>query len=170
MLGGLWDQAKEDIFNFWRLRKLKRYLKRCYRWCKFLWVEEIEEWDNTYIFKVWAFELEQIRHSLEAGSRHTCWERNCRLIKIAELLLKRIAREEYTTPKLDGWILDDISYDFYAPGGIEPTYKGVILDTKGAFFYRRHVRRNEEHEKYMRQQDIRLLCDILAKHSGKWWD
>jgi len=134
------------------MKRIRRYIWRLWRWAKFLWKEEIEEWDPSYMLRVFQFELSLMRENMEADKNHGGTEQRARQMRICEILLKRMADDDYRS----GPIHPDLGI------GSEEWEKWVNDNRKG-------IRRAWMHENYMYNEDAEMLGKILGKHSRGWW-
>ena len=120
------------------LRKLKTFLYNLKWWWSFLWNDM--QFDHSYMYAMLGRKLQRMYNfHISEGCTYFS-DKDLRKLRLAYLLCKRIALEDYSP------FLGD---DFLVP----KRWDNVI-----------------PYEDYMIKQDMDLLFKILKTQSLKWWD
>ena len=158
-----------------------RYAKRVFAYMRFLWQEDIEEWDSVYMFKMWAFVLERHRRVIQGNKRHFYWKRDVRNMLICEECLKRLAtigddRYESTKRFFGGRGYFDTCEFRFEPivnsdlRRMVVLYDGVLETEEQKKRHRAETRASIAYDKALVKQLEELFCNTLRKQYKSWWD
>lgn len=159
--------------------RIARWIRRSIKWAVFFWRNNIEEWDQSFIFQVFAFELEIVRKHHEANKRHLDWPNVTKAMQICELSLKRMAFRDY--------YFEFMQEHFYSKYGEHkliwrPSECGRFSSLVGSSFNgipetpaqkKEHAltsKLGQQYERSMKAQDSALFSKIFSKKSDRWWD
>jgi hypothetical protein len=123
------------------MHKFFRFLIKWFQYAPILWRDY--DWDYAYILRLLQYKLRRTREQLWKYDYLLNTRRQCKEIRLAELLIDRILKDEYV--------------DF------EPWHNGAEADE--ALF-----RRLIAHDAYLKDQDWQYLGKHLAKYMRYWWD
>lgn len=155
-------------------------LVRTARWLPIIWKDR--HWDHGFILEILRHKIRFTRECIGKYNRHTTVEEDCRNMKIAEFLIKRIQDDNYYDwmnrehdekwGKLDwsceGRNKDNILFDNkFSNSGLT---RSGIKSQKDWEAERKEHRRIGEYAKYMKNQDYIYLFKHLHKHLECWWD
>lgn len=174
-----WWKYDCDWFNFYRCRRVKRYIKRIWAWNKFLWKKEIEEWDHYYLCMIFAFALRRQANHIESVARHVGYEKDVKKMRVAAALIERYGKDDYAEPMLSeiaeefAWF-EDWTHDWIKTE-VHPDFGQLSrrVDRRPEEMVEREKRtmaRLRKHEEERRKADIELFCDILKKNLTRWWE
>ncbi len=139
-------------------------LKRLIQWIPIIWNDR--DWDSSFLFSIMSYKISRIRKSIGKENRHTCAQKNCRDMRIAELYLNRIANgEENIQNAYFCTCTDHILKNGFCISCRE--YLGLLESIQ----IRR--KRMKHPKKLQRHNAERALWDNFishfSKHSRKWW-
>ena len=139
----------------------KNLVTKCHRilvWIPVLWRDV--DWDYSSIYTILQFKLSMLRKRLHKDAFTKGYEKSCKQIRVAELLLGRLKAEDYIP-------------DAFA----EHFEKYPMRDKNGTLinFDSNPARRKEfgilmDREQYLQKQDEEYLFKHLCKHMKKWWN
>lgn len=147
--------------NLWRsIRRLARWIRRCYSWNVFFWSADIEEWDRDGLWRTMAHAITRHADITESRAFYVNYERDVRNMRVAAKLLERLADDEYIEDDWDKHITKYWDND----NGFLTRFKGK-QDEKEV----RSFKRMRDKEMSLRKQDMELFCHIFKTQSRKWW-
>lgn len=156
----------------WKIRRLGRRIAKFWAWFPIIWRDE--DWDSAYLFEIMRFKIARIRKELETNCRHIGVEKQIQHMKVVEELLNRHGFSDF---------YHDNRFDYDHQGLC--TCKGKTIDEscfekidseieayswKSPFcrwcnnriIIKRGVQKKED--------DFAVLCELMRKHSRRWWD
>ena len=147
----MWEKVIEFLENHDKRfdKKIKRLFRRTFsnlknlcRWFPVIWRDK--DWDYCYLLDVMEFKLKNMEDFFLDGKNTFSLRKDtlrvAKQLKMARLLVKRIAEDDY---------IDLLSFE------------GTIWGTKPNY---------REEEKYLFNQDMELLFKIFKKYLRSWWD
>jgi len=154
----IWYILVDAFFHSWwsPLRNFGMNCQRVFKWLPIIW--EDREWDYVYILRIWRHRLRFQREHLQKYGIHLNVEEDCRTLRIAEAILERLEKNEYTEKDWNSHMSLYPSRLFTAEH--RETMKGERED----------VQRMVNKERYMQKQDFEYLAKHLNKHLHSWWD
>lgn len=186
--------------NWWKIKHaiylspvsdivLKPWYKICHFYSKIervvayfpiLW--NMEEWDNSYTTKLWAFSLKRLKRGCIDKGHHVVSKGELRSFKVAIALLERMSDDnQYTEKHMEAFYKKwgESDYDFKVcdldKNGKPFTYT-MHNKTEEALSERDRKLYNKERsaiwamEKTQFEQDVDLFAKVLKKYLRKWWD
>lgn len=154
---------------------MKRYLRRAIRRIKIIWhwlpiIWNDYDFDHYYILEALRHKIERTRIAIARNNNHTTAESDCKNMRIAELLIKRIQEGDYseyrqadlctcTDPLPDSWT-EDVEV---SPGFTRARWKNPFCDWCQL---KSSIKRSSYREKY----DWEYLFAHLNKNMKLWWD
>jgi hypothetical protein len=147
--------ACEALGRFWR------GIRSLIVWFPFVWRNE-GWWDYSDLLGVMRFMLAHMqegRYHEKHGAR------------LALLLLNRLNADEYDEQVFalhnEKWGKPEITI---TPSGNWYTHRAKVQTEKELVQELEEFNRAIRHAKYLREQDLRLLCTTLERHLFEWWD
>lgn len=142
-------------------------------WFPIIWRDR--NWDHSYMFEMLEYKLSLMEKLFRKYGHSVNSEKDAHYIMICKNLCKRLADDEYTNPYEERNRLHHewFSRKFEEAMNKEPNKNGFIT------VVRRHepdepddrwILPAHEHEEYLANQDLELLCRLIRKHSRGWWD
>lgn len=156
-----------------------QFIIKLYKWFPILWKDR--DWDDFYILEILKYKLKFTRENIAKYSYHSCKEISCKNIKIAELLIDRIQKDNYienaqqehekrwgefvgeATSIGCGYLLFDNKFS-----NLGKRRKNI----KSQKDWEQEFKENSKiykHATYMKKQDLKYLFIHLNKHIQKWW-
>lgn len=161
-----------DIKYFFR--DIKHGIENLITWFPIIWKDRW--WDHWFFFVVLHKKLDLMEKNFRSYGHHTKADKDADKMKICALLAKRIMddnyfemaskqhREKWGEPNMD-WI--DIDNSELVE--LKITYDGVITE-KDKEQERKEFKTAIEQENYLREQDIKMLFNLIHKNIQTWWD
>ena len=148
-------------------RALFRILHIC-KWLPILWNDH--DWDCGYLYIVIRHKLKLMRESHEKNRIIGDWAKVAHEIKIAELCLDRLIKNEYIDKD---WEEHEKKYGSFlerrkwvsSPDG---TY--MRMETEYSPECSADVRRIAKREEALKRQDLETFAKMFVKYSRGWWD
>ncbi len=139
-------------------------LKRLIEWIPIIW--EDRDWDSAYLFSIMSYKIGRMRESIGEEDRHTCAQKNCRDMRIAELYLNRIVDDD--TPLQNAYFCtcsDNILDDGFCIACQE--YLGLLPSIRIRRKRTRYPKKRQysNHERALWENFIKHF----SKHSRSWW-
>ena len=160
----LWEKIKDITFYSWYY-PITKFVDNCVRllkWAPIIWKDR--DWDYYHIYQIFKCKLKFTREYLQKYGHSAEKDIDIKNIRIAELLIERIQKNEYATKDYDEYfdnyisILDTIMKT--------DTSNKVAEDKNSKKLFLNIV----EKEKYLREYDKQYLFKHLQKYLHKWWD
>ncbi len=133
------------------------------------------DWDWSHICLVLKYKLERTRKCLEQG-HHLRADRDARQIRLCEMLLDRIEKDDYLINSLyfhdKKWGEMKIKWEptdnltltravFTRPNSLTPEQEEQEIKERRLLY---------KHSDYMAKQDLEYLGKLLTKYLKNWWD
>jgi len=171
------DKLKEFWYKVYD--KLLFPIERFFRQLKLTWdwywqvLRHDNDWDWTYICKVIKYKFERTRKCLEQG-HHLHRERDAKQIRICELLLDRIEKNDYCFSKQHVLKWGELTIEWQPTNNPDITRSVIsranVKNEKQEEQERKERKLIDEHEEYMGKQDLEYLGKLLTKWLKNWWD
>ena len=167
------------LFITLRFRTIKgwwRYCKRCWAWCRFFRKKGVEENDPICLGEIFSFALRRQADFMEKAAAHEDFEKDVKNIRIVACLFDRAGCDEYSVDHIRSRYSEDSVFSEGRGSFKEVTVAGRttwrLIDNRTSEKRRgfeRHVRKVMDHERYMYNQDMALIGQILQKQMERWW-
>jgi len=141
----------------------------------FIWFVPVwknRDWDQYFLFRIMEFKLKRMEHLIRTCGHHVDSEKDAHKIKICQLLLKRLADDDYLEnatinhdKKWGGYVRSDDKTDFSAMFRREKATTEEEHNQECKEFMR-----FGKHADNMTQQDLDLLFKIMRRNILSWWD
>jgi len=142
-------------------------------WFPIIWRDR--DFDHAYLFTMLEYKFSRMEKLFRKYGHLVSSDRNAHTTMICKNLCKRLADDDYTNPyekrnrPHTEWFRKKLQEAMHRE-----------LDEKGCIVIVRHYKLDEpdsrwilpahEHEVYLADQDLELLCKLIQKHSRGWWD
>lgn len=167
------ETFRKFFYKFFRtfvrpVRKLPRKVVKLLKWFPIIWKDE--DWDYHFIYEILKHKLRFTRECISKYGYHANKETVCKHIRMAEILIERIQKDEYTEAADKEHLLK------WGPLEFRSVWGGTILGRAKVYSEEERKRENEEslritkHGMYMRKQDETLLFELLRKRINTFWD
>lgn len=153
----------ETVLYSW-LTPLTVFYESCERvvqWVPVLWKDR--DWVDNYIFMILRYRIKRARHNMTEYSYYANADEYSRQMRIAELLLQRLEDSNKY-----------VEHDWEEHFKLYP-YERCFIDDKGFMHSKGYkpgekedVKRINDKEEYMWQQDFNYLMNHMRKHVRKW--
>lgn len=151
----------EDAFNTVAdpIRRELRWIKKCFEFAGKLRNHADFDWACNYVMIAYLIERQR-KHSESCPMQHKYFNRDAKNMRTCELLLHRMANDDYYNWKWDK-ILEKAGF----------TYDSLIHNPNQPrpLWWSKGVKDCMEYEKMMRKQDMDLFCKIFSRKSFSWW-
>lgn len=141
----------------YKIKSFFRYLKKILDYAIFL--RNDQDYDYTYILSLLEYKLSRTRKEIQRNNIVASTPQIVKNIRTAELLLRRLRKNEYA---------DYLTDELYGEKGVLETYSKATPEEKE--FLTKQIKRISAYEEYMWNQDYDFLTKHLKKHLRSWWD
>jgi hypothetical protein len=148
-------------FCFQPVRRFYWRLSNVIRWLPTIWNDQ--DFDSAYMWTILQKKFEHMEKFFNSEySYHVGSEKHAHEVWICKLLCERIIAEDYPTPWDAIWQrhLEHESWEEFIK----------LLNTPLSDVQSKALERGVKHKEYLKKQDKEILCKMLIKYSGSWWD
>lgn len=146
--------------NFNVIKRFYRKLINIFKWLPVLWKDE--NWDYEDILEILRHKIKLQREYIKKYGYHTRADRDCKNMRVAELLIERIINKDYTEADFKE------HEKLYPKEDVEDFLS--FLNRPKRLGESENLRRIMHKEEYLRKQDLTYLFKHLNKHLTQWWD
>lgn len=146
----------------WRLKRIKESIQSLIWFFPVIWKDR--DYEADFIYDLLARKLEKIEIYKIKYEKNIHKDKETRKINVAKNLCKRLSQDEY---------LENATFWY------DKIYAEESLNRLYSILHHKNVTRNPKEEKsfdrcckhseYMKNQDRKLLFEILEKNIDKWW-
>jgi len=149
--------------------------KRTIKWLPIIWKDR--EWDSHYILEILKCKLRFSREYLQQFGHHTNVSRDCKNIRIAEILIERIQKDNYHEflmgeheekwgKLIFGDRKDNILFDNkFSGSGLR---RSKVQSQNDFEQERKEARAIHQYHNHMGKQDRDFLFSHMRKHIDQW--
>jgi hypothetical protein len=156
----------------WDLLNFFKWVQKSWEYALFL--RNDRDYDWTYILKLLEFKLARTRKCIEQGY-HTNAKRDAHNIRVAELLIQRIVKDEYAQKQWNDhdakW--GELEIRFGKSDGFSVPLKfhrERMITEEDEERESRELIRIYEFEDQLKKYDVEYLFTIMRRHLRTWWE
>lgn len=137
---------------------------RTAKWLPIIWKDR--HWDHWFILEILRHKIRFQRENIYKYGHHVRAHYDCKQMRIAELLIKRLQDDDYHRH-----FMDELEAKW---GELEFNDRGLkrtkVLTAEDQAAESKEHKKAHEYSQYMKSQDYDYLFKHLKKHLEKWWD
>lgn len=155
----------------WIKQNIRR-IKRFVAWFPVIWKDE--DWDSAHLLEIMRFKISHIRKEIDTNKRFVGYEKCVQQMKVAEILLERLAFSDFYTDYLSKDENCNCPEELFRWEPSSYDLNGKPITCKMISFTCDNCKRSSSW-RYKKQlikckEDTDYLFWHLKKYMNKWWD